>query len=363
MSCINYFPKDYLEGRKAFIEAAKGINAYIATYELKSLGPQKEKLYTDVCVIGEKDAPNVFLCNSATHGVEGFCGSGTFTGFLKEFSNGTLPDNVKLVLIHALNAHGFAWLRRVTEENVDLNRNFVDHTRPYPKNKEYSKLHPIILPKTWNSETVKSTQEKLEKYVSRHSEYKLQTVLTGGQYKHPDGIFFGGNSPTEASQRFLEIVEDHLSESEHVLFLDWHTGLGAYGIGELLGITRPGSVHGDRVHKWFGQGLTAPSEGRSLSAPLTGTIGSGLRRYFSEKNTDITSLTVEFGTYPVREVLMPLIADNWLHVRGELDSETGRTIKKEIRTALYPDEMDWKKMVWARGKEILNCGIRGLAEI
>ena len=36
-----------------------------------------------------------------------------------------------VLLVHAINPHGFAWSRRVTQENVDLNRNFlVDFTAP-----------------------------------------------------------------------------------------------------------------------------------------------------------------------------------------------------------------------------------------
>ena len=38
-------------------------------------------------------------------------------------------------MIHALNPFGFAHLRRANEDNVDLNRNFVDHEGGnYPEN-------------------------------------------------------------------------------------------------------------------------------------------------------------------------------------------------------------------------------------
>ena len=361
--CLNYFPKDYKSGRTAFLAAAGKAGARIATYDAGSVGPDGGPLYTDVALLGSDDAPNVFLCNTATHGVEGFCGSGILTGFLDSGEASELPENVRLVFIHALNCHGFSWVRRVTEENVDLNRNFIDHGQPHPENAEYTKLHPVILPDDWEDQTVATSRETLERYATDHSLYKLQSVLTGGQYDHPDGIFFGGNKPTGARRRFFEIVEDHVAGAGHVLFLDWHTGLGAYGAGELLGRTRPGSPHGDRVSKWFVNGVSAPAEGQSLSAPLSGTIGSGLRRRLADTKTDITSLTVEFGTYSVREVLMALVADNWLHAKGDVDSDLGRAIKAQVRKALYPDEDDWKELVWVRGRQILQRGMNGLAEI
>ena len=94
----------------------------------------------------------------------------------------------------------------MTEENVDLNRNFVDHDQPHPKNPEYTKLHPVILPEDWEEKTVAASKEKLERYATKHSLYKLQSILTGGQYAHPDGIFFGGTEPTGTQLRFRQIV-------------------------------------------------------------------------------------------------------------------------------------------------------------
>ena len=41
-----------------------------------------------------------------------------------------LPPRSARYFIHALNPFGFAWLRRVNEDNVDLNRNFQDFLSP-----------------------------------------------------------------------------------------------------------------------------------------------------------------------------------------------------------------------------------------
>ena len=70
---------------------------------------------------------------------------------------------------------------------------------------------------------------------------------------------------------------------------------------------------------------------------------------------------MEFGTYPPREVLMALIADNWLHARGDPESALGREIKKQVRRALYPDENDWKELVWVRGRQLMRRSLEGLS--
>ena len=360
---VAYFPADYRNGRAAFRAAAAAAGARLASYMAPSTGPDGKPLHTDVAVIGAEDAPHVLVCNSATHGVEGFCGSGVFTGWFDSGGGARLPDSVKVVLIHALNCHGFAWLRRVTEENVDLNRNFIDHSATLPANAGYRQFHPLLLPDRWDDQSTAPMIAAFERYSARQSPYRLQCILTAGQYEYEDGIFYGGRQETTARRRFLEIIDTHASGADHLLFLDWHTGLGEYGSAELIGQTRPGSAHGDRVSKWFVTGLTSTRDGTSSSAPVSGTIGSGLRRRLAAAPTEVTSLTVEFGTYPPREVLMPIIADNWLHLLGDPASGTGRSIKADIRRALYPDQDDWKELVWMRGREIMNQAIAGLGSL
>lgn len=67
---------------------------------------------------------------SATHGVEGFAGSACILDLLRTGAARELPPDTALLLVHAINPWGFAWIRRTTAEGVDLNRNFVDFSGP-----------------------------------------------------------------------------------------------------------------------------------------------------------------------------------------------------------------------------------------
>ncbi len=49
----------------------------------------------------------------------------------------SVPDDLAVVLIHAINPYGFAWIRRVNEDNVDLNRNCIDFGAAIPENPGY----------------------------------------------------------------------------------------------------------------------------------------------------------------------------------------------------------------------------------
>lgn len=333
------------------------------------MGPDGLPVYTDVASVGDPSASSVMLLNCATHGVEGFCGSAAAVGWLREQAQ-RLPANVRAVVVHAINPHGFAWVRRVNEDNVDLNRNFLEHRAgAYPRKPEYDKLHSALLPVSWDDRELADNDAVLEAYAKEHGEFALQSAVTGGQYEHADGLFFGGREPVWSNRTFQAILDTHVLKPRRLVFLDMHTGLGPFGHASLLGSVAP------RMQPWLGarqpsgvalrpmpaSASAQRANGSALSAPLTGTIGSAARR--AGNGAEMSSLTVEFGTYPVRPVLRALQADNWLHLRGELDSDLGRAIKAEVRERLYPDDDNWREMVWVRSRQLLRHAIDGLASL
>ncbi|MBM3523398.1 MAG: DUF2817 domain-containing protein, partial [Alphaproteobacteria bacterium] len=123
------FSADYAEARSRFLAASKATGASLREYRNPNEGPRGEALATDVAWIGPVKARRVLALQTATHGVEGFCGSASMLDALQAGVSRALPADTALLMIHAINPHGFAWIRRTTEEGVDLNRNFVDFTK------------------------------------------------------------------------------------------------------------------------------------------------------------------------------------------------------------------------------------------
>ena len=70
------FSATYAEARAKFLEAARGAGASLSTYAHPERGPDGGELATDVAWIGPADARGALVLVSATHGVEGHCGSG-----------------------------------------------------------------------------------------------------------------------------------------------------------------------------------------------------------------------------------------------------------------------------------------------
>ncbi|MCR9257400.1 MAG: M14 family metallopeptidase [Alphaproteobacteria bacterium] len=355
----HYFASDYAHARDKFREAARTANAAITTFTNPKEGPEGEILQTDVAVLGDAKADRVLLLNSGVHGGEGFCGSGALVGWLRSGRYRTLPEGLKIVLVHAINPHGFAWIRRVTEDNVDLNRNFMDFAQALPENENYGDLHPHLIPGRWDADAQMGLGETFERYAAEHGVFSLQSALSRGQYAHEDGIFFGGRKPTWSNETFRRIVRDFVRGAGHVGFIDYHTGLGPYGACDLITHGAPGDPDFERVRAWYGEGVSSPEAGNSTSAALTGTIHDGLA---SEAGTaQITSMTAEYGTYPVPYVLTSLIGDNWLHLKSEPGSPQWTEMKARMRQTFFPDERDWMEMISLRSFQIIRRAIDGLA--
>lgn len=134
---------DYHVQRASFMAAAESKGAETTSYPHPLPCPLGEALYTDVARIGPASASRLMLVVSGTHGVEGYYGSDCQIAWLETLDEKALPADTALLLIHLLNPWGTAHLRRVNEDNIDLNRNFIDFSQPPPANPDYAQWHGI----------------------------------------------------------------------------------------------------------------------------------------------------------------------------------------------------------------------------
>src|SRR5579872_1515592 len=198
MNSADSFSASYAEARGKFREAAAAAGGAMAVFANPNRAPDGADLSTDVAWFGPRNAERVLVSVSGTHGVEGFCGSGAQVDWLRRGEAASLPAGVAVLVVHAINPYGFAWLRRVTEENVDLNRNWIDFAEPVPENPGYDELAAAAVPDTWTEESRRATARTLRAYAETHGPMALQQALSGGQYRHPAGVFYGGDAPTWA---------------------------------------------------------------------------------------------------------------------------------------------------------------------
>jgi hypothetical protein len=350
------FSADFAEARAKFLAAAKTAGARIESFDNPVRGPQGLALSTEVAALGPADASAVLVAVSGTHGVEGFAGSAAQVGWLR--SRPTLPPGVGVLLVHALNPYGFAWLRRVNEDNVDINRNFVDHGKPHPANPIYDEIADAMLPATWNDAAVEALHAALQGLVLQHGP-GADLRAGSGQYKHPKGLFYGGTEPVWSNRVLNVITRQYLAGVRQVAYVDFHTGLGPYGHGEAICYHAPGTPSFDAAARWYGSGLTSPHAGNAAAPVNSGKTGNGLIAQLPK--AQVSCITLEFGTYAGARVLAAIAGDGWLHTYGDANSAKGQAVKAEIRAAFYPEQDDWKDMVAARSAEVMAQAIAGLA--
>lgn len=354
---ISSFSTDYASARAAFLQAAKAAGAALSSYPHPLDGPNGELLATDVAWLGPADAGNVLVLLSATHGVEGFHGSAAQIDWLK---HGVLQDGCGLLVIHAINPHGFAWLRRVTEDGVDLNRNFIDFNKPRPENAGYDELADAIVPATLDDEAVATADATLKEYAEQYGQRAFEAALSGGQFSHADGLFYGGEKPTWSRITTESIVKDFsLALRKRVALIDFHSGLGPFGYGEPICDHLPGTIGLELAKKWYGQSVTEPAIGTSTSVAKEGLSDYGWQRMLGDK---LVFIALEFGTYSFKSMEDALRADHWLHRQGKIDWQAGQTqaIKSAIRHHFYPAISDWQQMVLFRTRQCISQALLGL---
>jgi hypothetical protein len=352
------FAADYAGARIKFRDAAVAAGAALESFTHPEKRPDGGELSTDVALVGPADAPARLVLISGTHGAEGFCGSGAQVDWLRRGEAASLPAGVAVLLIHAINPYGFAWLRRVTEDNVDLNRNWIDFAAAPPANPGYEALATAAVPEGWSEEARHQAARLLGAYAAEHGAMALQQALSGGQYSHANGIFFGGRGPTWSRRTQEAIFAHYLTGAERVGIIDYHTGLGPYGYGEQIVTDAPPSPGYGRAREWYGGAITCPAAGSSTSADIKGdglAAAPGLIAH-----ADVTGMALEVGVQSLNETLDAVRADAWLHAHGDPLSPEGKAIKAQVRAAFYGDADDWKGMVAGQSLHAVRQALNGL---
>jgi hypothetical protein len=342
---LSAFSHDYRTAAARLHAAASGWQH--TRYPHPDRGPAGEALSTDVYRLGAPSAKRLLIINSSTHGLEGMLGSAAQLAFVERLA-APGPD-LAIVLIHAINPHGFAWRRRVTQEGVDLNRNFIDYGEPPPENPLYQRLAAEVDPDTWPDLPLMGLGTPLE----------LRQAVHAGQYQNPAGSFFGGQAPTW-SRRTLEAIyaaEGHTAGT--ILLVDLHTGAGPWSATECF-VAEPAASGVART--WFPGAEAYVIADRPRFGDPTGVPGllvSSLKKAFPDRTT-IAALT-ECGTYP-GDVPVTAIRRSTFAMRHGLDTTaTGERWAAEAQEAFCPADPSWRRYALAGVLTRLDQAVAALA--
>lgn len=359
---------DFGAQRQQFLHAAKQAGATVTSYAHPLKGPGGEALATDVAWLGDPAASRVLVAISGTHGVEGYYGSTCQTLWLRELAARILPADVAVMMVHLINPWGTAWVRRVNEDNVDLNRNYVDFGAPLPVNSRYESLHDIYACRDIDGAQRKQADARLASEVEALGWAGVQAIVGAGQYRHADGLFYGGQAPTWSNRTLHEIAQCFLKKARVAISFDLHTGAGAFGHPMLMAIAQaayPALADAQRLYgPWLYTLLThadAAISETGVVARATGYASQALLDALPE--THLMQLVIECGTYPEAPMHTALRDDHWLHLYGDPRDARGRAISRALFESFLPADADWRELVWMRTRQIWERALAALPGI
>lgn len=359
----SFFSPTFADARRRFLAAAERAGAGLRSYAHKATGLHGESLSTDTALIGSPSAHRVLVIESATHGVEGYCGSALQLALLEQGLLQLVPSTVAILLVHAINPYGFSWRRRGDHDNIDLNRNFVEFGDERAlRNELFEKLAPHVLPRLWNEVALAAADEQLQRLAAEYGTQTVSRALRCGQHTHPGSLFYGGREPSESRRVVERIAAQQLAHAETVLILDIHTGLGAYGELELLSTAAAGSAEFERLHAGFGHRMRSTVDPNSGAANATGNIFVGYRRCLT--NATVLGLAMEFGTYEQTRVQRALRADAWLHLQKQPDVPVSfaEDVREEMLEAFCPGDLQWREAVVRAGTQTFTTALKFLQD-
>jgi hypothetical protein len=237
VSYTNYYPDNYLEARDRFREMAIDLSAKypnIEWFEIRVPSEIDPDLTLGVCHLPAQNVGgNLFILSSGVHGVEGYAGHAAQELFVDKFLNDDLLQKTGVLLIHSLNPYGFKHIRRVTENNVDLNRNSSINPDLYQtQNEGYPKVYGLINPQY--RVNVKSLGNRFFFFkaineIRKASLPVLRQAVLQGQYKFPEGLYFGGQKQEPQIDSLQAHIKRIIEPYSRIMMVDIHTGYGERG--------------------------------------------------------------------------------------------------------------------------------------
>ncbi len=362
------FSATYEEARARFVEAAKAAGGTLTRHVTPNVvGPTAETLSMDTAWFGPHNARSVLLNTCATHGTEGYTGSAAQLDWIENGGPASLPPGTAVLLIHAVNPYGFAWGLRGTENNVDLNRNWLDHSLPHPENTLYAQIHPLLCPKSINDKAMTRLLEEGSRLIAKHGQWAVEDAISRGQYSHPDGFHFGGSDLEWSTATLKQIVETDLATADHVAFIDWHTG--PVGDGELIFLcfSPPRSPGFRQAESWWGREALDAAHVEQLwgskRPTRNGILFWGIEQSLPS-DTAFAGAVIEFRSAIQKrnaaDSLRISMLERWLRFEGGLDAPEAETYLQEIRSDYAPDRESFRSNVIANARTTYAQTLTGL---
>ena len=345
-------------------------NSGVAVVESEYAINAEENLYIDNIYLpstGEKT--NLIVLTTGVHGIEGYIGSVMLDVFFEEIYPTLNTENTGILIVANVNPYGMKNYRRYNENNVDLNRNFIEDWESFDlsSNKEYPKVDNFLQP---TGKMGNAFWHEVGFYLSLAKEAvftgadTISDALLTGQYEYPEGVYYGGNGD-EASTVYLKgVFADCLDgEYENLIHLDIHSGYGPRYNMVIFNSVQDMTTEAEAI-EMYGYDYIIAQDSEEFYVTY-GDTTDYFYRLARSKGTDkeLYSTCFEFGTIGDSFIdsilsLKYTVDENRQHFYPTTNKITAEVVRQNYMELFYPTEMEWRMKAISDFKDAAN-GVLG----
>ncbi|MBN1890082.1 MAG: DUF2817 domain-containing protein [Thermoflexales bacterium] len=354
------FPASYEASRASFRRSLERVRefwptAHLAQHRLAG----DEDLTIDWIEAQALERPaKLLLFTTGEHGIEAYVGVGLLRLFLGEYLPRLNPRDSGVCLVHAINPWGMKHQRRTNAANVDLNRTFLVDAIDKAFNPDYDKINLILNPQA-RLDSLFSSQAvfgyALLKAIAKLGTQRFDRATLVGQYRFPQGIYYGGASIQEETRLLMELYRSHMQAYDRVVHLDMHTGYGPRYQMSLVNSTLEARDSRDLERQFAYPRVlkTNSSEFYSIQGDMIDYVYELAQNELGGKRLYATSF--EFGTLGnsllagVRS-LRAMVMENQAYWHGASERMRAR-VERDFRELFFPQEERWRAKAVADARQ------------
>ena len=327
---------------------------------------ESDGLYIDNLYLpATEKTTNLIILTTGVHGMEGYIGSVMLDVFFDEIYPTLDTADTGILVVANINPYGMKYMRRYNENNVDLNRNFIEYWESFDTsvNTDYPKVDKFLQPEGkmgnafWHEVGFYGALAKEAIFTGAGT---ISDALLTGQYEYPEGVYYGGNGDEKSTTYLKGVFADCLDGTyENLIHIDIHSGYGPRYNMVIFNSAQDTTTE-EEAKAMFGYDYIIATDSEDFY-PTFGDTTDYFYRLAKSMETDkeLYSTCFEFGTIGdgFLDSILSLkytVDENRQHWYPTDNKITAEMVKENYYELFYPTETEWREKTVVDFRDAMN---------